>query len=226
MHILLKYISKKVNIKFHLLNSYFNNRAFNLLDVGADNHSASRTTSLFSNCSYYGLDIDRNYSNDEEDFKKMKGFYELDLTMLDYSTIPNRQFDAILMTHVIEHLHNGDKILPLLIEKLKPGGIFYIEYPGAKSTKLPSMYGTLNFYDDPTHVRVYAIQEIKDAVKDSSVRVLSSGTRRNYYYIIAMPFRIVYSLIKGKKINANIFWDLLGFAEYVLLQKVVDHQNN
>jgi hypothetical protein len=34
-----------------------------------------------------------------------------------------------------------------------------------------------------------------------------------------IPFRVLASKIRGKKLNANIFWDLLGFAEYVYAQK-------
>lgn len=99
----------------------------------------------------------------------MEKFYELDLTLLDYAAIPNNFFDAIMMAHVIEHLHNGEEVLPLLVKKLKPGGHFYIEYPGKKSTTLPSMYGTLNFKDDPTHVRLYSVNELKKVFEKTIV---------------------------------------------------------
>ena len=64
------------------------------------------------------------------------------------------------MVHVIEHLHNGDKVLEGLLTKLRSGGVIYIEYPGIRSTRLPSMRGSLNFSDDPTHVRLYSVPEI------------------------------------------------------------------
>ncbi|NBV95614.1 MAG: methyltransferase domain-containing protein, partial [Actinobacteria bacterium] len=72
---------------------------------------------------------------------------------------PDNYFDGIWMVHVIEHLHNGDAVIQHLLPKLKSGGFLYIEYPGQKSTTLPSMHGTLNFKDDPTHVRVYSVNE-------------------------------------------------------------------
>ncbi|MCX8472328.1 MAG: methyltransferase domain-containing protein [Sediminibacterium sp.] len=149
----------------------------------------------------------------------MKCFYELDLTKLDYSDIPDNFFDVILITHVIEHLHNGDEVLPLLIKKMKNNGVIYVEYPGQKSTKLPSMSGSLNFYDDPSHVRIYSIQELKKVFNNNNCSVINCGTRRNYYYIMALPFRLVYSLISGKKIKGNLFWDLLGFAEFLEVRK-------
>jgi len=215
-----KAIRKTINIKFNFLNRHFANRSFKLLDIGAGNHSATRTTDLFSRCEYYGLDIEKDYSNNETDFARMKEFYQLDLTKLDYSAVPDNYFDVILMTHVIEHLYNGDQVLPLLISKLKDNGLMYIEYPGIRSTRLPSMYGTLNFYDDTTHVRVYSVKELKKIVESNNCQVLKSGIRRNLYYLLAMPVRILYTLLKGERLNANLFWDLLGFAEFLEVKKV------
>ena len=212
-------LKKLVNPKFQHINRAFGDSHFKLLDVGAGNRSASRTKAVFPNCEYYGLDMDKNTDYTEEDFTLMKDFYELDLTKLDYSSIPDNYFDYINMAHVIEHLHNGDAVLPLLIKKLKLNGYFYIEYPGAKSLKLPSMYGTLNFHDDPTHVRVYSVEELKPLFVANGCDVLQSGIRRNWFYIIATPARVFISLLQIGKIRANVFWDLMGFAEFLFVRK-------
>jgi len=81
------------------------------------------------------------------------------------------------------------------------------------------MYGTLNFSDDPTHVRVYSIPELRNIFSKNNSTVLKSGTRRNIYYLSAMPFRIIKNWLQGKKLQGNIFWDLLGFAEYLWVKK-------
>lgn len=208
-----------LNYKFGFVEKAFGNKPFKLLDVGCGNHSPSKTKFVFPNCEYYGLDLDKTYNNDENDFAVTEKFYELDLTKLDYSIIPDNYFDFIRMTHVIEHLYNGDEVLKGLLKKLKAGGFFYIEYPGKKSLKLPSMHGTLNFNDDPTHVRMYSIPELKKIFKESNCAILKSGTRRNVWNIVAMPARIAASLIKRKKLDANIFWDITGFAEYLYARK-------
>jgi SAM-dependent methyltransferase len=217
---IIRYIKRVVNFKFSFLQKSFGNKPFSLLDVGAGNHSASRITSLFPACNYYGVDLDKTYNNNEADFNAMKGFYETDLTQLNYSHIPNANFDGIWMAHVIEHLHNGDKVLPLLIEKLKQGGYFYIEYPGSKSLSLPSKKGTLNFHDDPTHVRVYSVAELTHIFEAHGCKVLSSGTRRNWFYIITLPGRAVLSLLKKGYVEGNVFWDIMGFAEYLWVKKL------
>ena len=210
---------RKRTPKFYYLQRSFGQKKFSLLDVGAGNHSASKTKKLFPNCRYSGIDLNRDFNNDETDFAVMDAFYEMDLTLLQFGTIPNDHFDLIRMTHIIEHLYNGDEVIKQLLPKLKKGGYIYIEYPGQKSTKLPSMNGTLNFYDDQTHVRVYSVNEISRLLLKNDFTILSSGTRRNWVFLLAMPFRVAGNLLKGKKPRGNMFWDLLGFAEFVYARK-------
>jgi SAM-dependent methyltransferase len=207
------------NSKFIFLNRSFGGTAFKLLDVGVGNHSASKTVSLFPACEYYGVDLNKDYNNSDEDFKVMKRFYEMDLTKLDFHLIPDQYFDGIWIVHVIEHLHNGDKVIENLIGKLKTGGYMYIEYPGIKSTKLPSMYGTLNFKDDLSHVRVYSVKELTGLFERNGCKVIKGGIRRNLYFILVSPFRILGHWIRGKKLIGNIFWDIMGFAEFIYVQK-------
>ncbi|OSZ79242.1 hypothetical protein CAP35_13590 [Chitinophagaceae bacterium IBVUCB1] len=205
--------------KFYFLNKTVGNNSFRLLDVGAGNHSPSKTTSIFPNCEYHGVDLNKDYAYSQADETALKGFYEMDLTMLQYDAMPDDYFDYINMAHIIEHLHNGQDVLAGLAKKLKTGGHIYIEYPGKQSTKLPSMYGTLNYYDDHTHVRIYSYNEIADILTQNGFTVLSKGMRRSWFYILLMPARILSFWLRGKRLHANIFWDVLGFAEYVYARK-------
>jgi SAM-dependent methyltransferase len=213
-----KFVSSR-SPKFYFLKKSFGDQAFKLLDIGAGNHSASKTKWLFPNCQYFGVDLNKDYNNDEKDFAAMDGFYEMDLTKLKYQDIPESFFDAINMVHVIEHLFNGDRVIEGLLGKLKPGGKIYIEYPGFRSTKLPSMHGSLNFKDDPTHVRLYSVKELERLLTSRGFSIIKSGTRRNFFYMAVMPFRIIEHWVRGKRLEGNIFWDLLGFAEFVWARK-------
>lgn len=205
--------------KFIFLKRSFGNKPFRLLDIGAGNNSATKTKRVFPLCEYHGVDLNKDYNNDEADFREMKAFYEMDLTKLDFTAIPDNYFDGIWLVHIIEHLFNGDEVLVNLLPKLKPGGYLYVEYPGAKSMKLPSMHGTLNFNDDPSHVRLYSVKELAALFEKNNCRIVKSGTRRNPWFIMSMPFRIISSWVKRKKLQGNIFWDVLGFAEYLWVQK-------
>lgn len=206
--------------KFKAIKRAVGDRPVRLLDVGCGNHSPSKIKKLFPQSEYYGIDLDRSsYAYDEEDNKAMTAFYEMDLTKLEFDAVPDDYFDMILMAHIIEHLHNGDEVIARLSGKLKKGGYIYIEYPSERSKKLPSMHGSLNFHDDKTHVRVYSVPELKTLLQGLNFTVINGGTRREWTYILAMPARIIGHWIKGKKLVGNIFWDLLGFAEYVFAQK-------
>ena len=205
--------------KISFLKRSFGKKKFRLLDIGAGNHSASKIKNVFPDCEYHGVDLERDYNNSEADFALMTQFYEMDLTRLDMSSIPDDYFDGIWMVHVIEHLYNGDEVILKLLPKLVKGGYMYIEYPGIKSTKLPSMQGTLNFKDDLTHVRVYSVKELTALLEQNNCKILKGGIKRNIWFIMAMPFRIIWFWARGKKLQGNIFWDLLGFAEYVWVRK-------
>jgi trans-aconitate methyltransferase len=205
--------------KYRYLNKLFKQGAFVLLDIGAGNHSASKTKKWFPNCEYHGLDLNKNYNNDENDFKLMKSFYELNLEELNLDSVPNAHFDFIMMAHVIEHLKNGDQVLVKLLAKLKPGGYLYVEYPGIRSTRLPRMKGTLNFFDDDTHVRVYSLTELYNLFLKNNTEIIKGGTRKYIPNILMMPFKVIHNLIKYGKILPSIFWDFFGFAEFILIKK-------
>ncbi|MCX6187741.1 MAG: class I SAM-dependent methyltransferase [Bacteroidetes bacterium] len=205
--------------KFRFLPNSFKTSSFKLLDVGAGSHSATKTKSVYPNCQYYGIDISKEYENDEADFKAMSGFYQMDLTALKFDEIPNDFFDVIMMSHIIEHLHNGDKVIAGLLPKLIKGGYIYIEYPAERSTRLPKMKRTLNFYDDPTHVRIYSIPEVTGVLEQNGMEVLRGTTRRYWPYIALLPLTIVTETIKYGFVPGGVFWDITGFAEYLFARK-------
>lgn len=205
--------------KFRFVKNLFNNKSFNLLDVGAGSHSATKTKAIFPQCNYYGIDITREYENNEQDFAAMSGFYEMDLTRLDFSSIPDDFFDIIIMSHIIEHLHNGDQVIEGLTQKLKKGGYIYIEYPAERSTRLPSMKRTLNFYDDPTHVRIYSVPEVTGVLKNKGFNIIKAGTRRYWPFIVLLPLTMITETLKYGFLPGGVFWDVTGFAEFVFAQK-------
>ena len=207
------------NTRERLILREFGDRSFRLLDAGMGNNSPFVIKSVFPNCEYSGIDITRNYNNDKDVFRLMAAFYELDLTQLEYQVIPDAYFDALVMSHVIEHLRNGDEVIAGLLPKLKVGGVIYIEYPGRRSMWFPSMKGTLNFHDDPTHVRVYSRGEIFGLLAQYGCRVLKNGVRRNPLRVLALPAILLRNYRTRGYLEGSDFWELLGFAEYTFARK-------
>jgi SAM-dependent methyltransferase len=221
MRDLLRKIPGAMPCKFRDLRRRFGGRPFALLDIGAGNHSATRTREWFPACRYSGVDRDRQYHNDAADFAAMETFFELDLTTLAFERIPDGAFDAILMAHVVEHLHNGDEVVRALCPKLKPGGLFYLEFPAPRSVHFPSMRGTLNFYDDGGHVRVFSVGELAAVLRACGLEIVRAGTRRDPLRILLTPFRSILSLATRGFVEGCVFWDLLGFADVIVAEKPV-----
>jgi SAM-dependent methyltransferase len=206
-------------VKLKHLKKTFKKRTFKILDVGSGNGSPSLIKKVFSNVLYHGIDIVDDYNYKQKDFYKADKLFFKDLTKLEFEDIEDNYYDAILMAHIIEHLKNGDKVIEALLPKLKRNGYIYIEYPGEKSLTLPSKYGTLNFYDDQTHVRLYKLIEVKEILSKNGFQILESGTRRDAFNIAIMPIKIIYNLVKYRKVLGSVYWDWYGFAEYVYARK-------
>ena len=205
--------------KIKLAEKYLTKDDITILDVGAGSHSPTITKQWLPKCHYTAIDIAESYNNDESDFKAMDEFIEMDLTKLEFDTIPENKFDMIVMSHVIEHLHNGDKVIAGLIPKLKKGGIIYLEFPSPRSVHFPSKPETLNFYDDPTHCRIFSVNEVSGILTQNQMHILSSGIRRQMINILLMPLKIIYQFITKGYVRGGVYWDYYGFAEYVCAMK-------
>ena len=84
----MKKFVQKSTPKFKYLQRYFGQKPFTLLDVGSGNHSASKTKSLFPNCEYHGIDLQKDFNNDEfPDFESagFEGYFK-------FCTQPNMIF--------------------------------------------------------------------------------------------------------------------------------------
>lgn len=205
--------------KLKALRSRFRDRPFRLLDVGAGNHSASMTKYFFPNCRYEGLDRNREYNNDPADIARMDAFYEVDLDQGTLAGVPDGAFDAIVMAHVIEHLQRGGEVLRELTRKLAPGGVIYVEFPSPRSLHLPSMRGSLNFRDDPTHVRPYTADEVASILRDSGLRVIRAGRRRDWQLLLLTPLIAIRALTTQGYVPGGVVWDLYGFADFAMAER-------
>ena len=191
-----------------------------VLDVGAGNKSVHRLQDAFPGAIYHGIDRIRDYNNSPKEIALIEKFFEMDLTDLRFLEISDNEYDLVNMSHVIEHLYNGDKVIKELAAKVKPAGLIYIEFPGPKSLTLPSMKGCLNFFDDSTHCRIFSVPEVANILLNENFQVVKCGVRRDFIRISLMPIRICYHLLKYRTPLGSDLWDFLGFSEYVLGRKL------
>lgn len=200
-------------VRFDLVGKYLTPGS-KLLDVGCGGLAPYSTFDYYPGVVFSGIDW-----NDIAGRKDMEFFYQGDLENNPLAELPNNHFDVVNLSHIIEHISNGAFLIETLVSKLKPGGIIYIETPSERSLKLPSMYGTLNFWDDPTHKKVYTLSEMENILIQQNCQILSSKIRHNAKRILLMPLYIISTLIRDGKINATTIWDVTGFAHYVIARK-------
>jgi SAM-dependent methyltransferase len=198
-------------------------RNASILDVGCANHSPTILKHWLPECEYHA--VDREFSHlDEADLRAIDQRWTIDLEVEDLGQLQRGRYDAVIFSHVIEHLGNGLEVLALLSSLLKPGGLIYIEAPSWRSIYFPPGEGTLNFYDDSSHVRLYPIWEIGAVCRAQGLTVRRCGRVFDpIKAILYLPFVVpmqLYSLARYGKWSAHGgAWNYLGFADYVLAER-------
>ena len=191
-----------------------------LLDVGCGNESCQLTRHWLNVGTYHG--IDKEFWHDKkEDYDRMDNLYLVDLEEGRFGDVPDGTFDVIIMSHVIEHLKNGYEVIGRLIPKLAKGGVIYIETPSYRTINYPSAEGLLNFYDDPTHKRIYSPFAIADLFMAQGLKVLKCGYRRDWVRLfllspVAIVLNFFYYLPFRRRFLGSGLWDLLGVATVVV----------
>jgi SAM-dependent methyltransferase len=207
--------------KFLLVRRRLSGLGLQILDIGCGNFSPSTTKHWFPGCHYSGADIQR-YNNTNEDIAAIDEFYPLGIDGSGYDAIPESSYDFVILHHVVEHMANPAPILAVISSKLKPGGFIWIAFPSLRSLSLPSAEGTLQFCDDPTHVRVPDVREISNVLLSSGVKVLHAGRTRDFIRtmigVAILPWAFLRRMITGR-LSCKGLWYVLGFEDHVFGQR-------
>jgi SAM-dependent methyltransferase len=129
---------------------------------------------------------------------------------------------AITCMHLVEHLTDLTLLIQEVKRLLKPGGQVYFETPHPKSLTLPSPKGkgagtfTLNFYDDPTHVKPVAIGGLAQLLREEGLEITHAGTSRNWIFAGS---HLLYQFLppSRKKYTARVHW--LGWSACVAARR-------
>ena len=106
-------------------------KRLSILDVGCGSRSNQIVRFSLNVKRYDGVD-NQYWNNDLESYKSIDNFFKIDLEKDSLKKIENNLYDVILLSHVIEHLDNGEEVIRSLIKKLNVGGVIYIETPSQK----------------------------------------------------------------------------------------------
>ncbi len=132
---------------------------------------------------------------------------------------PDASFDSITCMHVVEHLQDPTHLIREAHRLLKPGGRLYVETPAPKTVDMVSATGaakgrvTVNFFDDPTHVRPVPVGELKGLARDLGFRSAMGGVSRNWLFTAVYPVLRVIRPDSRDRYVAQIHWT--GWSEYI-----------
>ena len=135
---------------------------------------------------------------------------------------PERSMDAITCMQLIEHLKDLTLLLAETARLIKPGGRIYFETPHPKTLALPSPRGaaagtfTLNFFDDPTHVRPVVMGALAQQVRGAGLEVMASGISRNWLFAASWPLYFFAPPCR-KKFTARVHW--LGWSACLIARR-------
>jgi SAM-dependent methyltransferase len=136
---------------------------------------------------------------------------------------PDQYFDAVTCMHVVEHLQRPYHLIAESARVLRQGGRVYIETPHPRSTKLDSARGdgagtvTLNFYDDPTHVKPVPVSSVQGWLRENALEPIQSGISRNLLFSAAFPFYVVARSTSRHRYVAQIHFT--GWSTFVIGEK-------
>ena len=195
---------------------------FKILELGCGiGRNAMFIKKYFNKVEYHGIDI-----LPEE---KVDSFINFRNVNLEESELPYEAnyFDAIIFTHVLEHLSNPLSLGNEINRILKKGGRIYVEAPNWSSILVPSFgfhreqHNPFNFYDDPTHIKPWTKHGIYEFLSENcKLKVQKVGIVRNWIRIPLDLFIIIFGFISGnRKRIISSFWNIYGWCVFGIGEK-------
>jgi len=189
-----------------------------LLDLGSsDGQTLRHIAELRPDLKLYAVDL----AGVPENYPRGCQFHRANLEA-DRLPWPDASMDAITCMQLVEHLRDLKPMLEEIARLLKPAGRVFFETPHPKSLTLSSPRGraagtfTLNFFDDPTHVRPVAIGALAQQCRAVKLEILASGISRNWLFTATYPFLLI-APPSRKKFTARVHW--LGWSACLTARK-------
>lgn len=139
-------------------------------------------------------------------------------------------FDAVLCTHLLEHLRDPLKLGHDINRVLKPGGKIYVEAPNWTTLFVPSIsfqrkqHGPFNFFDDPTHLKPWSQHGLYVFITQSCLlNNLKTGIARVWWRIpLDLAIIVVSLLSKNRSHLLAAFVNIYGWCCYGIGVKTDD----
>jgi SAM-dependent methyltransferase len=193
-------------------------RAATLLDLGSsDGETLRHIAELRPDLQLYSTDIDGT----PENYPPGCRFHRCDLEC-ERLPWPDASMSAVTCMHLVEHIKSFTHLMKEATRLLRPGGRVYFETPHPKTTGLPSLRGegstsfTMNFYDDPTHLKPVPLADLAASARSEGLEIVSSGISRNWLFAAS---HLWYQFLppSRRKFTARVHW--LGWSSYLIARR-------
>ena len=187
----------------------------NILDIGCGNSSVLGVKSIRPDCSYTGIDI-QDYNQTEFSLKMIDNYIKT--SPEDFAqTIESlkKEYDAVISSHNLEHTYEPEKVLESMLNRIKKGGSIYLSFPSSKSVNFPSRIGTLNYYDDSTHLNEPPdFEEILKVIENKGFTIDIAIKEYSPLILFLLGFLLEpLSLFSGKVMPG--IWEYYGFESII-----------
>lgn len=188
-----------------------------ILDVGCGNNSPYSVKKLLPNCNYTGIDIaDYNQSKPliaDNYILTTPNEFHLEISKFVES------FDAVVSSHNLEHCNDRDAVLMAMLKSVKINGLIFLSFPCEKSIHFPKREGTLNYFDDDTHL--YSppnFREVINVIEENNFSFIFS--QKNYSPILLKILGfLVEPISKIRKKVLRGTWEYYGFETIIIAKK-------
>ena len=127
------------------------------------------------------------------------------------------EFDAAVSSHNLEHCNHPMETLDAICSRLKKGGRLHLSFPCEDSVTFPSREGTLNFYDDPTHIYLPDFKAvIKRLVRDNGMYIDFAAS--SYKPFLAWLRGMIQNCF-NKHSASGCIWYYYGFVSVIIAHK-------
>ena len=200
--------------RIHFLHTLNRNKKIKLLDVGCGNNSAELIKGIRPNIYYTGIDIG-DYNQTKQSLGMIDDYHVVEPERFsdEMESLENTQ-DVVISNHNIEHTNEPEKCLIAMAKSLKKGGRIYMAFPSEKSVLFPHRGGTLNFYDDATHVNVMDFKKTCEILKENGIKItFATPGMRGWYLKRIGEYNEGLSIAMDKVLLGT--WDYWGFEAII-----------
>lgn len=193
-----------------------------LMDVGCGNDSPKRVKSLRNDIFYIGLDV-QDYEQ-SLDSLTLADEYRITTPSNFVNAISSEvgTIDAVISAHNLEHCDNRHEVLVAMCQALKEDGTLYLAYPSDATVSMPSRIGTLNYYDDKSHIGLPPNwNEITSILEKCGMSI--EFKRQRYRPLIPFLIGLVlepWSYLSGRVCPLGSTWALFGFETVIWARKM------